>query len=126
MASFAERRQRGTKQKWKTEAGDGKESFVVAVLGGEDLSTGQGHRGLRYKQERPGYLRKNEERGLACSRPEGGGPESLSGGGRGLLNCVLSQVSGIGDKQPRPDETPLFKLGKPSESQQCGPGDSKS
>lgn len=72
----------------KREAGDGKESFVDAVLGGEDLGTAPSDTEMQ-TAERLGYLRKNEERGLACSRLEGGGPGSLRGGGRGLLSCVL-------------------------------------
>lgn len=33
----------------------------------------------------------------------------------GLSGCVLRQVFGTGDMQPRPEEMPLFKWGKPSE-----------
>lgn len=62
--------------------------------------------------ERLGCLGKNEEKGLSCSL-EGGDPESLKCGGGGLSGCVLRQVFGTGDMQPRPEEMPLFKWGKP-------------
>lgn len=61
--------------------GDRKRSFVVAVLGWEELSTRLAE-DRDTKGERLGYFRKNEEKGLACSL-EGGDPESLKCGGGG-------------------------------------------
>lgn len=107
------------RERLKREVGKGKGMFVAAVSGWKDLSQELGMCvwggwGTETQMgEMMGHFERNEEKELVCSLMEGDGPE-LTKWGLGFAPnlCLWTEVSGLANKEPRPEEMPLFKLRK--------------